>query len=253
MEATAQTDKTRHAITFAKNGSTHWVPDLPGRLRKRIELFTAHRDGFVRKHAGTTLFVIGKGKFLAALQAGGPTAAVELLESTWADRSEAADEAGQETFARLRASGGLQLVHLLSEFYEYVDARVSTGKPKRIEATTPWNGGNVETSIRKPRYREMRDLSQTSRILTPRGRTRRFHTWGLVRPLARRGKCCTQGPDVTPHGHVRDLQSMRRTPRRQPVTIDQDERSVGLASELASKVATMCSERRCHYTHRPGL
>jgi hypothetical protein len=115
------------------------VPDITGRLRKRLDLFTPHRDGFVRKHAGQTLFVLGKGKFLAACNESGPMAAIDLLETAWETRREAADQAGEDSFARLRASGGLQLVHLLSEFYEYLDERVRTGKPKRMEETTAWD------------------------------------------------------------------------------------------------------------------
>lgn len=127
------------AAVPAKPSATDWVPALPPKVARRVDVFTPHRDGFVRKHGGDALFVLGRGKFLAALGAGGATAAVELLEAEWDRRRDAADAAGEDQFAKLRASGGLLLIHVVAEYFAHLDHRVATGRPKRMEPTTAWD------------------------------------------------------------------------------------------------------------------
>jgi len=127
-----------------------WVPDtLPPRARKRLEHFTGHRDGFVRRYKDSPqpLFVLSKGKFLAALARGGAGAAVDLLEEAWDERRKRYDAEQQGDMARLRATGGLEFVHVASEFFDHLDHRVEHGKPKRLEKTTAWDYKRTLTEL----------------------------------------------------------------------------------------------------------
>lgn len=119
--------------------ATDWVPEVPPRLRKRLSLFTPHRDGFVRKHRGEVVFVLGKGRFLHTYNADGVTAAVEAVEAAWEERRTKFDEAAEDSFQDLRATSGLTFVQLASEFFEHLDHRVRFGRPKRMEAVTAWD------------------------------------------------------------------------------------------------------------------
>ena len=130
-----------------------WLPAIPPRLKHRVAPFTAHRDGFIRRLPGAPhpIAVLGKAEFLRVFNSQSATAALELLHERWEQRRKLHEAKSQGELSALRASGGMELVHLASEYFDYLDHRVKhsqaaqSGRAKRqrgvrrLAETTAWD------------------------------------------------------------------------------------------------------------------
>lgn len=116
-----------------------WLPKIPPRLAKRLALFTAHRDGLVRRHGDEIAFVCGRAKFLAAFNDKGATEAIDLVEQLWEAKRVELDALAEGRLEGHIATAGRTLIELLSEFYANLDRRVETGMPKRMSSVTAWD------------------------------------------------------------------------------------------------------------------
>lgn len=109
--------------------------NIPKSLARTLASYTPHRDGWVRWHEGKTIFVCGK------------RTPLEEIEARWEAKRQTVEEGGANERSAMARIGGPTFAELASAFYEFNDACVQTGRPKRLSAVTAWDYQRVLTRL----------------------------------------------------------------------------------------------------------